>query len=152
PKMGENRIRGMIEQRPDWCISRQRSWGVPIAIFVSRKTGEVLVDETVFERISELFEKEGADAWFARPAQDFLLGKYRAEEFEQVKDIVDVWFESGPSHAFVLEERDDLRPPPADLYLEGSDQHRGWFHSSLLESCGTRGHAPYEAVLTHGFA
>jgi isoleucyl-tRNA synthetase len=152
PKMGENRIRGMIEQRPDWCISRQRTWGVPIAIFVSKKDNQVLVDEEVFERIAEIFEKEGADAWFARPAQDFLGSKYKAEDFDQVKDIVDVWFESGSSHAFVLEEREDLRPPPADLYLEGSDQHRGWFHSSLLESCGTRGRAPYEAVLTHGFA
>jgi isoleucyl-tRNA synthetase len=152
PKMGENRIRGMIEQRPDWCISRQRTWGVPIAIFVSKKDNSVLIDEEVFERTAELFEKEGADAWFARPAQDFLGSKYKAEDFDQVKDIVDVWFESGSSHAFVLEEREDLRPPPADLYLEGSDQHRGWFHSSLLESCGTRGHAPYEAVLTHGFA
>ncbi|HRJ61624.1 MAG TPA: isoleucine--tRNA ligase, partial [Azospirillaceae bacterium] len=150
PPQGENRIRSMIESRPDWCISRQRAWGVPIALFVAKADGAVLVDEEVNKRIAEAFEAEGSDAWFARPAQDFLGDKYNADDFEQVRDIVEVWFESGSTHAFVLEQRPELAWP-ASLYLEGSDQHRGWFHSSLLESCGTRGRAPYEAVLTHGF-
>ena len=150
PAQGENRIRAMIEQRPDWCISRQRAWGVPIALFVRKETGEILRDAEVFARIADIFEKEGSDAWFARPAQDFLGNAHRADDYEQVKDIVDVWFESGSTHAFVLEQRPELKWP-ASLYLEGSDQHRGWFHSSLLESCGTRGRAPYDAVLTHGF-
>jgi len=141
----------MIESRPDWCISRQRAWGVPIALFVRKATGEILRDEAVFARIADIFQQEGADAWFARDPQDFLGNAYSAEEFEQVRDIVDVWFESGSSHAFVLEQRLEELAWPADLYLEGSDQHRGWFHSSLLESCGTRGRAPYNAVLTHGF-
>ncbi len=149
PSQGENRIRAMIEQRPDWCISRQRAWGVPIALFVHKQTGEVLKDPRVLKRIGDTFEAEGSDAWWARPAQDFLGTDYKAEDYEQIFDIVDVWFESGSTHAFVLEARG--LPSPADLYLEGSDQHRGWFHSSLLESCGTRGHAPYKAVLTHGF-
>ncbi len=149
PGQGENRIRAMIEQRPDWCISRQRAWGVPIALFVHKQTGEVLKDLYVLNRIGDTFEAEGSDAWWARPAQDFLGTDYKADDFEQIFDIVDVWFESGSTHAFVLEARG--LPSPADLYLEGSDQHRGWFHSSLLESCGTRGHAPYKAVLTHGF-
>jgi len=150
PPQGENRIRAMIEQRPDWCISRQRAWGVPIALFVRKSDGQILRDPAVFERIAAIFEKEGSDAWFARDPQDFLGDGYAAAEFEQVKDIVDVWFESGCTHAFVLEQRPELKWP-ASLYLEGSDQHRGWFHSSLLESCGTRGRAPYDAVLTHGF-
>ncbi|MEQ8965107.1 MAG: isoleucine--tRNA ligase [Azospirillaceae bacterium] len=150
PAAGKNRLTSMIEQRPDWCISRQRAWGVPIAIFVNKATGEILRDDSVLGRIAEIFEEEGSDAWFARPASDFLGPDHDGEAFEQVFDIVDVWFESGSTHAFVLEHRDDLKWP-ADLYLEGSDQHRGWFHSSLLESCGTRGRAPYESVLTHGF-
>ncbi len=150
PAKGENRIRAMIEQRPDWCISRQRAWGVPIALFVNKKTNEILKDVKVFSRIAEIFEKEGSDAWWARPAQDFLGDGYKANDFEQIFDIVDVWFESGSTHAFVCEDRAELQSP-ADLYLEGSDQHRGWFHSSLLESCGTRGIAPYKTVLTHGF-
>lgn len=150
PAMGENRIRAMIEQRPDWCISRQRAWGVPIAIFLDKKNGAVLKDPTVLKRIGDIFEAEGSDSWFKRPAQDFLGSDYKSENYQQIFDIVDVWFESGTTHAFVLENRPDLSSP-ADLYLEGSDQHRGWFHSSLLESCGTRGHAPYKAVLTHGF-
>jgi len=150
PAKGKNRLKGMIETRPDWCISRQRAWGVPIAVFVDKKTGEPLRDPEVCERIARAFEEEGADAWWTRDPQSFLGERYRKEDFEKVDDILDVWFESGSTHAIVLERRADLAWP-ADLYLEGSDQHRGWFHSSLLESCGTRGRAPYECVLTHGF-
>ena len=150
PAAGENRIRSMVANRPDWCISRQRTWGVPIAIFVNKATNEVLRDEAVCARIQEAFEKDSADAWYTTDPQVFLGNKYKAEDYEQVFDIVDVWFESGSTHAFVLEARPELQWP-ADLYLEGSDQHRGWFHSSLLESCGTRGRAPYNAVVTHGF-
>jgi isoleucyl-tRNA synthetase len=150
PAKGQNRLRSMIESRPDWCISRQRAWGVPIAVFVDKRTGEPLRDPAVVERIAMAFEAEGADAWWTRDPQDFLGDAYRAADYEKVDDILDVWFESGSTHAFVLEQRPELRWP-ADLYLEGSDQHRGWFHSSLLESCGTRGRAPYDAVLTHGF-
>ncbi len=149
PEIGRNRIRSMVESRPDWCISRQRAWGVPIAIFVDKATHEPLRDETVMARVVEIFTKEGADAWYARPAQDFLGNDYRAEHYEQVMDIVDVWFESGSTHAFVLEARG--LPWPADLYLEGSDQHRGWFQASLLESVGTRGRAPFKAIVTDGF-
>ncbi|HYD32896.1 MAG TPA: isoleucine--tRNA ligase [Azospirillaceae bacterium] len=150
PPQGENRIRAMIESRPDWCISRQRAWGVPIALFVRKADGQILRDEAVFTRIADIFEKEGSDAWFSRDPQEFLGDAYQAADFEQIKDIIDVWFESGSTHAFVLEQRPELGSP-ASLYLEGSDQHRGWFHSSLLESCGTRGRAPYDTVLTHGF-
>ncbi|MCX7630086.1 MAG: isoleucine--tRNA ligase [Geminicoccaceae bacterium] len=150
PAKGKNRLKGMIETRPDWCISRQRAWGVPIAVFVHKETGEPLRDPEVCERIARAFEAEGADAWWTRDPQEFLGERYRKEDFEKVDDIVDVWFESGSTHAIVLERRADLAWP-ADLYLEGSDQHRGWFHSSLLESCGTRGRAPYNCVLTHGF-
>jgi isoleucyl-tRNA synthetase len=131
-------------------VSRQRAWGVPITVFVERKTGKPLRDERVNARIIAAFEAEGADAWFADDGSRFLGNDYAIEDYEKVDDIIDVWFDSGATHAFVLEERADLRWP-ASLYLEGSDQHRGWFHSSLLESCGTRGTAPYEAVLTHGF-
>ena len=141
----------MIEQRPDWCVSRQRAWGVPIAVFVDKATGEPLRDPAVIERIAAAFEPEGADAWYSSPPARFLGNDYDPDDFEQVKDIVEVWFESGSTHAFVLEQRRAELRWPADLYLEGSDQHRGWFHSSLLESCGTRGRAPYDAVLTHGF-
>jgi isoleucyl-tRNA synthetase len=140
----------MIESRPDWCVSRQRAWGVPIAVFVEKKTGEVLADPEVVERIAAAFEQEGADAWFVSDPGQFLGPERNPEDYEQVNDILDVWFDSGSTHATVLEQRDDLQWP-ASLYLEGSDQHRGWFHSSLLESCGTRGRAPYDAVLTHGF-
>jgi isoleucyl-tRNA synthetase len=150
PPQGRNRLYSMIESRPDWCISRQRAWGVPIAVFVDKKTGQPLRDPAVIERIAAAFEEEGADAWFSSPASRFLGNDYQAEDYEQIRDIVDVWFESGSTHSFVLERNPDLRWP-ADVYLEGSDQHRGWFHSSLLESCGTRGRAPYKAVITHGF-
>ncbi|HEY8594241.1 MAG TPA: isoleucine--tRNA ligase [Devosiaceae bacterium] len=154
PPQGQNRLRSMIQDRPDWVLSRQRAWGVPIAIFVNAGTGEILKDEDVNARIADAFEAEGADAWFADGAAErFLAGQYDAAEWTQVRDILDVWFDSGSTHAFVL--RNSKKWPdlkfPASLYLEGSDQHRGWFHSSLLESCGTNGHAPYEAVLTHGF-
>jgi isoleucyl-tRNA synthetase len=150
PPQGRNRIRAMIETRPDWCISRQRAWGVPIAVFVDKVTGELLRDGDVIERIARAFEVRGADAWYDTDPAEFLGPDRDPDRFEQVRDIVDVWFESGSTHGFVLEERADLCWP-ADLYLEGSDQHRGWFHSSLLESCGTRGRAPFNAVLTHGF-
>ena len=150
PERGRNRIRAMVESRPDWCISRQRAWGVPIALFVHRETGEVLKDPEVLNRIARAFEEEGADAWWTRDPQEFLGPRYRAEDFVRVEDILDVWFDSGSTHAIVLERRPELAWP-ASLYLEGSDQHRGWFQSSLLEACGTRGRAPYEAVLTHGF-
>jgi isoleucyl-tRNA synthetase len=150
PPQGRNRIRGMVESRPDWCISRQRAWGVPIAVFVHRASGEVLRDPEVVERIARAFERHGTDAWYTHDPTQFLGPERDPADYEQVMDIVDVWFESGSTHATVLEQRPDLRWP-ATLYLEGSDQHRGWFHSSLLESCGTRGRAPYDAVLTHGF-
>ncbi len=151
PPAGQNRLRGMIADRPDWVISRQRAWGVPIAVFVNKETGKILNDSKVNQRIADSFSKEGADAWFADGAASRFLGDaYNSQEWEQVRDILDVWFDSGCTHAFCLEQRPDLKWP-ADIYLEGSDQHRGWFHSSLLESCGTRGRAPYDAVLTHGF-
>ncbi|NIY75490.1 isoleucine--tRNA ligase [Thalassospira sp. HF15] len=150
PEAGRNRLHSMIANRPDWCVSRQRAWGVPITVFIEKSTRQPLRDQEVLDRVYEAFCEEGADAWFTRDAQYFLGDKYNADDFEQVTDVLDVWFDSGSTHAFVLEERQDLKWP-ADLYLEGSDQHRGWFHSSLLESCGTRGRAPYEAVLTHGF-
>ena len=150
PEKGQNRLRAMIETRPDWCVSRQRAWGVPIAVFVERASGEVLRDPAVCGRIAAAFREDGADAWWARDPAAFLGPGRDPKDYEKVDDILDVWFESGSTHAFVLERRADLKWP-ADLYLEGSDQHRGWFHSSLLESCGTRGRAPYDAVLTHGF-
>ncbi len=150
PAGGRNRIQAMIEQRPDWCISRQRQWGVPLGLFLHKETREVLKDQAVIDRVSEAFMKEGGDAWLTSPPERFLGNKYKTEEWEQVTDIVEVWFDSGSTHAFCLEQRPDLKWP-ADLYLEGSDQHRGWFHTSLLESSGTRGRAPFDAVLTHGF-
>jgi len=153
PKTGQNRIGAMVEGRPDWVLSRQRAWGVPIAIFVHKETQEVLNDPAVNARIKETFEKEGADAWFNSPPARF-LGNHNPADYEQVKDILDVWFDSGSTHAFTVENPIEAAWPKkdrADLYLEGSDQHRGWFQSSLLESCGTRGRAPYDAVLTHGF-
>lgn len=150
PAEGENRITAMVKDRPDWCISRQRLWGVPIAIFVNKNTREPLRDEDVNNRIIKAFEMHSADAWYAMDKSEFLGPEYNPDDFEQVMDIVDVWFESGSTHAFVLEQHPDQQWP-ADLYLEGSDQHRGWFQSSLLESCGTRGRAPFKSVLTHGF-
>ncbi|MEC9343830.1 MAG: class I tRNA ligase family protein, partial [Pseudomonadota bacterium] len=149
PAAGQNRLRAMIESRPDWVLSRQRAWGVPIAVFAD-EDGKVLVDDAVNARILEAFEAEGADAWFAEGARERFLGSRAGEDWRQVTDILDVWFDSGSTHSFVLEDRPDLKWP-ADIYLEGSDQHRGWFHSSLLEGCATRGRAPYDCVITHGF-
>ena len=149
PEIGRNRIRSMVESRPDWCISRQRAWGVPIAIFVNKTTHEPLRDAAVVDRVVEIFNTEGADAWYARPASDFLGPDRNPDDYEQIFDIVDVWFESGSTHAFVLEARG--LPTPADVYLEGSDQHRGWFQASLLESVGTRGVAPFKNIVTDGF-
>ncbi len=159
PPKGETRLASMVENRPDWCISRQRAWGVPIALFVNKETRDFLRDEEVFKRIGDIFEQEGADAWWKEGAAQRFLGdkdKYNADDYTQIFDIVDVWFESGSTHAFVI---GDTQTWPcfegvgdqADLYLEGSDQHRGWFQSSLLEGVGTKGKAPYKNVLTHGF-
>ncbi len=150
PDQGANRLSSMIKDRPDWCISRQRAWGVPIAIFYHKETLEPLRDQNVLNRIVESFKKEGADAWFSKSGKYFLGDDYNPEDYIKVNDIADVWFDSGSTHSYVLEDREDLTWP-ASMYLEGTDQHRGWFHSSLLESCGTRGKAPFNAVLTHGF-
>jgi isoleucyl-tRNA synthetase len=158
PPQGENRIKGMIETRPDWVVSRQRAWGVPITVFRHKETGEVIPRATfnasgeLIDRIVKTFENEGADAWFKPGAKERFLDGLVDDpaDWEKVDDILDVWFDSGSTHAFVLEQRPDLTWP-ASLYLEGSDQHRGWFQSSLLESSGTRGRAPYDGVLTHGF-
>jgi len=163
PPAGENRITGMIANRPDWVVSRQRAWSVPIAIFVNTDTKEILIDEKVNRRITDAFEQEGADAWFAAGSSArFLDPYYDPEKYEKIDDVLDVWFDSGSTHAFTLDDPKHFPGlvgihrirdggPDEILYLEGSDQHRGWFQSSLLESCGTRGRAPYDAVLTHGF-
>jgi len=152
PEKGRNRIGSMVEGRPDWVLSRQRAWGVPITLFVDRETGQYLNDPAVNARIVEAIKAEGVDAWEAARAQEYLGSAYKAEDYEQVFDILDVWFDSGCTHVFTLESgKWPELSWPADLYLEGSDQHRGWFQSSLLQSCGTRGRAPYNAVLTHGF-
>ena len=152
PEKGRNRIGSMVEGRPDWVLSRQRAWGVPITLFVHRQSGQYLVDPAVNARIVAAVKEQGVDAWSAARAQEYLGSDYKAEDYEQVTDILDVWFDSGCTHVFTLESGrwPELRWP-ADLYLEGSDQHRGWFQSSLLQSCATRGRAPYDAVLTHGF-
>ncbi|MBV5317496.1 MAG: isoleucine--tRNA ligase [Desulfobulbaceae bacterium] len=154
PAWGKQRIYGMVEARPDWCLSRQRTWGVPVTVLSCSDCGEILKNEAVCTRIDELFSKEGADAWFKYEAADFvpagLTCTCGGRDFKKESDILDVWFDSGTSHAAVLEQRPELRTP-ADLYLEGSDQHRGWFQSSLLTSVGTRGRAPYRGVLTHGY-
>jgi len=150
PERGRARIRSMIETRPDWCISRQRIWGVPLPLFISKKTKEPLKDPDVIDNIAKIYEQEGSDCWFTDDPQRFLGKKYKKEDYIKTSDIVEVWFDSGASHSYVLENRKDLMWP-ASMYLEGSDQHRGWFHSSLLESCGTRGRAPYNSILTHGF-
>ncbi len=146
----KNRIKGMVEDRPDWLISRQRNWGVPLAMFVHKETGEILKDDAVDARIVTAMEEGGADAWWATDAQAFLGKKHTAADYEKIEDILDVWFDSGSTHAFALGQRDS-HPWPANLYLEGSDQHRGWFQSSLLEGCATRGRAPFDQVRTHGF-
>ena len=150
PERGRARIRSMVETRPDWCVSRQRIWGVPLPLFISKKTKEPLKDPEIIENIAQIYEKEGSDCWFDGDAQKFLGKKYKKDDFIKTSDIVEVWFDSGATHSYVLEKRKDLMWP-ASMYLEGSDQHRGWFHSSLLESCGTRGRAPYKSILTHGF-
>jgi isoleucyl-tRNA synthetase len=155
PVSGRNRLYSMIEARPDWVLSRQRAWGVPLTCFVKRRedgTAEILRDPAVNARIRAAFEQEGADAWFEDGAKArFLAHDHDPEDWEKVTDILDVWFDSGSTHAFALRDRPD-GIWPASVYLEGTDQHRGWFHSSMLQSCGTRGRAPYDAVVTHGFA
>ncbi|MDR2781972.1 MAG: isoleucine--tRNA ligase [Holosporaceae bacterium] len=149
PKQGYNRIKSFVENRGDWCVSRQRVWGVPLPLFVERKTGEPLRDMEVINRVADIFEKEGSNAWFTKDPKVFLGDRYNVEDYEQILDTLDVWFESASTHAYVL--RKDGVHFSADLYVEGSDQHRGWFQHSLLNSCGTFGDSPFKAVMTHGF-
>ena len=158
PKTGRNRLYSMIEARPDWVLSRQRAWGVPLTCFTKKgalptDADFLLRDAAVNARVLEAFEAEGADAWYQEGAKERFLGNdHNPDEYEQVFDVLDVWFDSGSTHAFVLRDREDGSDDGlADLYLEGTDQHRGWFHSSMLQACGTLGHAPYRGVLTHGF-
>jgi isoleucyl-tRNA synthetase len=150
PEKGKERLLSMVEGRPDWCVSRQRVWGVPLPIFINKKTKEPLRDQKVIDRIASIYEKRGSDCWFTDDSKIFLGNDYDVNDYVKLNDIVEVWFDSGSTHSFVLEKREDLNWP-ADMYLEGSDQHRGWFHSSLLESCGTRGRAPFKSILSHGF-
>ena len=150
PNKGKDRLLSMVEGRPDWCVSRQRVWGVPLPIFINKKTKEPLRDKKIIDRIASIYEKQGSDCWFTDDPNIFLGEEYNVDDYEKLNDIVEVWFDSGSTHSFVLEKRRDLKWP-ADMYLEGSDQHRGWFHSSLLESCGTRGKAPFKSILSHGF-
>ena len=150
PEKGKERLLSMVEGRPDWCISRQRVWGVPLPLFINKKTKKPLRDQKVIDRIAVIYEKQGSDCWFTDDIKTFLGDDYDPNDYEKLNDIVEVWFDSGSTHSFVLEKRKDLKWP-ADMYLEGSDQHRGWFHSSLLESCGTRGKAPFKSILSHGF-
>lgn len=150
PEKSKNRIASMVENRPDWCLSRQRSWGVPLPFFVQEETGQVLKDAHVNQRILDVMRKEGTDAWYIYPSEYFLGDDLACKGYKKISDIVDVWFDSGATQDFVLKKRPELHWP-ADLYVEGSDQHRGWFQSSLLEACATEGQAPYKAVLTHGF-
>jgi isoleucyl-tRNA synthetase len=155
PGWGKDRFLSMVEKRPDWCISRQRAWGVSITAFTCKECGQLLLDKAIIDHVAAIVEKEGADVWFTRPAAELLPSgtsckKCGKQEFEKEMDILDVWFDSGVSHAAVLRQRPELSWP-ADMYLEGSDQHRGWFQSSLLTSVGTTGMAPYRTVLTHGF-
>ncbi len=148
PSLSKNRIKKMVNDRPDWCVSRQRAWGVPLTIFINKKTGEPLRDKNIMEKIIFDVEENGSDVWLSSDVTKYLGEDRDAQDFEIIRDILDVWFDSGSTHAFVLEN--NLKWP-ADLYLEGTDQHRGFFQSSLLASCGTRGKPPYKSVLTHGF-
>ncbi|MDU2066925.1 MAG: isoleucine--tRNA ligase, partial [Sporomusaceae bacterium] len=155
PAWGEDRIHNMVVDRHDWCISRQRVWGVPIPIFYCNDCGEHIINDETIQAVSDLFGREGSDAWWAKTAEEILPEGFSCPHcgkkgFRKETDIMDVWFDSGSSHAAVLTQREELKWP-ADLYLEGSDQHRGWFQSSLLTSVATKGRAPYDAVLTHGF-
>ena len=149
PKNSKNRISSMVSERPDWCVSRQRSWGVPITVFVNKKTGKPLIDKEVNRNIISKIDEHGTDLWFSENKEIFLTSNYNPDDYEKVSDILDVWFDSGSSHAFVLKNRGIKEK--ADLYLEGSDQHRGWFQSSLIESCANYNDSPYKSVLTHGF-
>ncbi|MDR2645899.1 MAG: isoleucine--tRNA ligase [Holosporaceae bacterium] len=149
PKQGYNRIKSFVENRGDWCVSRQRVWGVPLPLFIKKKTGEPLRDMDVIHRVADVIEREGANAWFLKDPQVFLGDKYNSKDYKQVFDTLDVWFESASTHAYVL-RKDDVNFQ-ADMYVEGSDQHRGWFQHSLLNSCGAQGNSPFKAVMTHGF-